>query len=70
MNASGDGLTYQWQRNDENISGDDGRIEGVLDDTLIIADTKAEDAGVYKCIVINGAGDSITSNEATLTVCK
>ena len=45
-------------------------MKGVLDDTLIITDAKAEDAGVYKCIVINGAGDSITSNEATLTVRK
>ena len=70
MNASGDGLTYQWQKNDANISGNDSRIEGVLDDTLIITDAKAEDAGVYKCIVINGAGDSITSNEATLSVRK
>ena len=68
--ASGDGLTYQWQRNDTNITGNGSRFEGVFDAVLTIHDAKVEDAGVYKCIVFNGAGDSVTSNEVTLTVSK
>ena len=70
MNASGDGLTYQWQRNDTNISGYDSRFEGVFDAVLTIKDAGVEDIGKYKCIVFNGAGDNVTSNEATLTVSK
>lgn len=70
MNASGGGLTYKWQRNGENIPSNNSRFEGVFEAVLTINDTKVEDAGVYECIVYNGAGDSITTNEATLSVSK
>ena len=70
MNASGDVLTYQWQRNGTNILHNDSRFEGVSKAVLTINDAKVDDAGKYKCIVSNGAGDSVTSSEATLTVSK
>ena len=70
VNASGDGLTYQWQRNGTNILHNDSRFEGVSKAVLTINDVEVDDTGMYKCIVFNGAGDSVTSNEATLTVSK
>ena len=68
--ALGDELTYQWQRNGVNISSNGTKFEGVFEAVLIIRDAQSEDVGVYRCIVFNGAGDSVTSNEATLTVSK
>ena len=68
--ASGDGMTYQWQRNGMNIEANNNRFEGVFENILIINDIQIQDAGEYKCIVFNGAGDNATSNEAILTVSK
>ena len=70
MIASGDELTYQWQNNGINILSNDSRFEGGSKDVLTIRDVQIDDAGEYKCIVFNGAGDNVTSNEATLTVSK
>ena len=70
VNASGDGLTYQWQKDGTNIPNNDTRFSGVSTSALTISNVEANDAGVYKCIVSNGAGDMVTSNEATLTVSK
>ena len=70
MNVSGDGLTYQWQRNGKKIPSNDSRFEGVFKAVLEINNAKVEDAGRYQCIVFNGARDNVTSNEATLTVSK
>ena len=70
VNASGDGLIYQWQRNGTDILRNDSRFEGVSKAVLTINGAKVDDAGKYKCIVFNGAGDSVTSNESTLTVGK
>ncbi|MDQ4140751.1 MAG: carbohydrate-binding protein, partial [Bacteroidota bacterium] len=53
-------LTYQWQKNGENISGATGA-------TYTIAKTKASDAGNYRVIVKNKVG-SATSKVATLKV--
>ena len=68
--ASGDELTYQWQKNGINISSNGTKFKGVSKAVLTIRDARTEDVGMYKCIVFNGAGDSVTSNEATLTVGK
>ena len=68
--ASGEELTYQWQRNGINISSNGTKFHGVSKAVLTINDAKVVDAGKYKCIVFNGAGDNDTSNEATLTVGK
>ena len=53
-------LSYQWQRNGENISG-------ATSDTLTITATNADNGAVYRCIVSNANGNA-TSNGATLTV--
>jgi hypothetical protein len=54
-------LTYQWQRNQVNISG-------ATSSTYMIASTALSDNGAkYRCVVTNSFG-AATSNEATLTV--
>ena len=70
VTASGDKLTYQWQKNGANIPGNASRYEGVSMAVLRINDAGVDDAEMYKCIVSNGAGDDVTSDEAILTVSK
>jgi glucose/arabinose dehydrogenase len=54
-------LTYQWQRNQVNISG-------ATSPSYTITSTAASDNGAkFRCIVTNSFGNA-TSNEATLTV--
>lgn len=53
-------LTYQWQKEAANLSGETGYI-------LTLANVQLADAGVYQVIVSNSAGIA-TSSEATLTV--
>jgi hypothetical protein len=59
--ANGSGpLSYQWQHANTNLPGANSA-------TLIIANVQFADAGVYRVVVTNGAGN-ITSQDATLTV--
>lgn len=60
VSASGTGLTYQWQFNNQNINGATGA-------NYTIPNVTNANAGAYKVIVSNTAGN-ITSNAATLTV--
>lgn len=60
VSASGTGLTYQWQFNNQNINGATGA-------SYTISNVTNANAGAYKVIVSNTAGN-ITSNTATLTV--
>ncbi|RAW00332.1 PQQ-dependent sugar dehydrogenase [Pseudochryseolinea flava] len=53
-------LSYQWQKNNVNISG-------ATNSSFTITSTQAADAGNYRVLVLNTAG-SATSNNATLTV--
>ena len=46
----------------------DNKFEGVSTMTLTVNDVQVGDTGTYRCVVTNGAGDSVTSGEATLTV--
>ncbi|PZR20137.1 MAG: carbohydrate-binding protein [Flavobacterium psychrophilum] len=60
VNASGLGLTYQWQYNNVDIPGATGA-------SYTIPEVEMADAGAYRVIVTNTAG-TVTSNAATLTV--
>jgi glucose/arabinose dehydrogenase/PKD repeat protein len=60
VSASGTGLTYQWQFNNVNINGATGA-------SYTIPNVTTANAGAYKVIVTNTAGN-VTSNSATLTV--
>lgn len=70
VDASGDGLTYQWQRNGINIEPSTGKFEGVSNHTLTVNNVQVEDTGLYKCIVFNKAGDGAISDEANLQISK
>jgi glucose/arabinose dehydrogenase len=62
VRASGAGtLTYQWQRNQVNISG------ATSQDYTIASVAAADNGARFRAIVSNGGG-SVTSNEAVLTV--
>ena len=69
VEASGDGLSYQWQRDNMSLQQDnENKFEGVHTMTLTVNNVQVGDAGTYRCVVTNGAGDNVTSNEANLTV--
>lgn len=57
--ASGSGLTYQWQRNDQDISGE-------TTSTLSISSFQSTQAGIYTCIVSNAGGGSAPSDPAAV----
>ncbi len=60
VSASGTGLTYQWQFNNQNINGATGA-------SYTIPNVTNSNAGNYRVVVTNTAGN-VTSNQAALTV--
>lgn len=69
VTAMGEELTYQWQKNGMNLENNNAsKFEGVVTMKLTVNDVQVQDAGRYKCVVTNGAGDNVTSREATLSV--
>lgn len=60
VTASGTALTYQWQKNGNNLTNETSA-------TLTITSVKPSDSGVYTCIVKNSCGQ-VTSTQAKLTV--
>lgn len=66
VGASGGSLTYQWKKNNVNISNG-GNISGATSATLQILNVTSADFGTYSCVVTGTCG-SVTSNGAVLTV--
>jgi len=66
VGASGGSLTYQWKKNNVNISNG-GNISGATSATLQILNVTTSDYGTYTCVVTGTCG-SVTSNGAILTV--
>ena len=62
INAVGDSLMYQWQK-------DGSDITGANSDTYTIAAITESDMGMYQCVVSNDA-ETIISTAVSLTVCK
>ena len=60
-------LTYRWRKNGVNLNNG-GTISGVTTDTLTISSTVAGDSGNYDIAVTDGFGQTITSNQAVLTI--
>src|SRR5206468_3090238 len=60
VNATGTGLTYQWYKGVNALSGQTGS-------SLVLNSVSATDAGTYTVVVSGTCGSSI-SNSATLTV--
>ncbi len=61
VEATGSGLTYQWQK-------DSKPIAGATFSRLILSNVQAADAANYTVMVGNSSGGSITSNSASLIV--
>ena len=62
-NFGSENLEFQWQNKNTNIS------EG-MSSVLTVMNVTRRDAGNYSCIVSLPFGESITSKEAWLFVCK
>ena len=68
VEAEGEGLMFQWQRDGSNLY-DDHRLHGTDTNTLSIHSVKKSDQGYYSCLVKNDLG-SKSSHNAKLSVCK
>ncbi|MBN1131355.1 MAG: immunoglobulin domain-containing protein, partial [Chitinispirillaceae bacterium] len=63
VSAQGTEITYQWQRNNANLSG-----SGAQTSSYSIPSATLADSGAYRCVVTDLVGSSVTSNPAMLTV--
>ena len=61
---------YQWQGSGLNLVEMPDKLEGVNTSVLTIIDARNEDEDSYQCVIYNGVGDSVKSNEAFLSVGK
>ena len=66
VEATGDGLTYQWLKDGSVLTEETGRLEGVNTETLTVLGVTFTDDGNYTCLVSNGADDSEASSAAFL----
>jgi len=70
IEATGDDLTFQWQKDGNNLHNN-GNYSGTDTNTLKIQKVKKSDRGCYRCVVRNKVKrDEVLSQEAWLTVCK
>ncbi len=67
INASGDGLTYQWRKNGSGINNN-ANTNGVNTPTLTLTSLAANDAASYDIVVTGTCSPSVTSAPATLSV--
>ena len=64
-----DEFSFAWQKNNGNIDANNTqKFGGVLTTMLIVQNAQMEDQGMYSCMITNGAGHTVTSDQATLTV--
>ena len=74
VEAMGDSLQFQWQKDGKDIDGDKSRIQCSQSDntsTLCIQHVEKSDQGHYKCLVTNAVEKNRKpSLEAELTVCE
>ena len=67
VTASGLRRTYSWELGNGTALPTDSRFMTTNTDTLTIQDVMPSDAGSYRCVVSNAAGDD-TSDAAELTL--
>jgi len=66
--ASGDGLSYRWYICKPGGSWAATGMSGYKTDTLSVGATLERNGYQYRCVVTDAAGDTVTSEAATLTV--
>ena len=69
IEASGDSLQFQWQKDCSDLNSDDDKYWGVNTDTLHIVATEGSDEGDYRCLVENDVG-KLFSDKALLSFGK
>ena len=69
VEATGDVLRFQWQKNGSDIHDRGSRYRGTGSDTLKILLVKESDEGCYRCLVKNYVGEEF-SDDVVLTVSK
>jgi len=69
VEATGSGLTYQWQYLNAGASTwRDSGMSGSDTAAISVPVTEARDGQQYRCVVTDGGGNTVTSEAATLTV--
>lgn len=69
LTATGENLVYQWQyQSAGSDTWENSTQTGSQTDTLSVPITEARNGQMYRCIVTDGNGNTLTSNEVTLTV--
>jgi len=69
IEASGDNLQFQWQKDGSDLNSDGVKYWGVNTDTLYIVAAKGSDEGDYRCLVENDVG-KLFSDKALLSFGK
>ena len=69
IEASGDNLQFQWQKDGSDLNSGGDKYRGVNTDTLYIVATKGSDEGDYRCLVENDVGKQF-SDKALLSFGK
>ena len=69
IDATGDNLQFQWQKDGSDLNSDSDKYWGVNTDTLYIVATEGSDEGDYRCLVENDVGKRF-SNTALLSFGK
>ena len=69
IEATGDDITFKWQKNRKTDLSDDEKYCDTDTDTLNIVEVEKGDKGRYRCRVSNYTGEAV-SKEAVLTVSK
>ena len=67
VEATGEGLTYQWQLK-KGSSWADLTSGGATTNELTIKVDASKNGKVYRCLIINDAGDQLATDEVTITV--
>lgn len=67
VTATGDSVSYQWTKNNTNLSNAEGKVSGATTNAISISSITPDDAADYRC-VITGPCVSVTSDAAHLTI--
>ena len=69
VEASGDGLTYQWQYQTAHTSvWMNSLLNGAKTDTITVQATALRNGQKYRCVLKDALGQTLTSDPATLTI--
>lgn len=69
IKAIGKGLKYQWELSkDDGLTWSKSKVDGYNTSTIIFAAIESFDGRMYRCVVTDENGNSVTSNAALITI--